>query len=120
MRFGTGVQRRAAWRRAASANVGTPWTRRLCGASLATGRAWFTSFDSVAFPAFGDPRKLDCPQWGSLLLLVAAECGFFDYLAVPAVAGVVRADSVAGSAFSPFVAGAFPVSPVVTADSMLW
>lgn len=40
-------------------------------------------------------------------LAVAAELGFFDYLAVPAVTGVVRADSVGGSRFSPFVAGGF-------------
>ena len=38
---------------------------------------------------------------------VAAELGFFDYLAVPAVTGVVRAESVGGSGFSPFVAGGF-------------
>ena len=40
-------------------------------------------------------------------LAVAAEFGFFDYLAVPAVTGVMHADSVGGSRFSPFVAGGF-------------
>lgn len=63
--------------------------------------ASFGPFPTMAHVAAGAELQIVGP------LAVAAECGFFDYLAVPAVTGVVRADSVGGSKFSPFVAGGF-------------
>lgn len=63
--------------------------------------ASFGPFPTMAHVAGGAELQIVGP------FAVAAECGFFDYLAVPAVTGVVRGDSIGGSRISPFVAGGF-------------